>query len=125
MGAAKNLVLLSYEVVRSHTQASLDGDVARFVTSPMFDVFSACAKKCPTLLLGLSRDSQPVGEILLFALEAAPVALNSNEKDNVLSSIRFLKELASSLATYSLDAFKEDERNTIAPFITKIIHFIQ
>ena len=89
---AKGLMLLSYDAVRSCAESSEDSDG---IASPMFDTLSTCAKKCPIFLLSLSRDGQPVGEIMSSSFETAPMTMQSNEMDVALSSIRFLKELVS------------------------------
>lgn len=89
---ATNIMLILYEGVRSCAKLSPDDDI---ITSPMFDTLSSCAKKCPIFLLSLSRDSQPIGEVICSSVETAPMTMKSNETEIVLSSIRFLKELVS------------------------------
>mmetsp|Transcript_14196 Transcript_14196/g.30254 ORF Transcript_14196/g.30254 Transcript_14196/m.30254 type:complete len:1153 (-) Transcript_14196:223-3681(-) len=121
---AKNLMLISYEAVRS-CKSSQDSNVAQNVASPMFDTLSSCAKKCPIFLLGLSRDSQPVGEVISSSVETAPVTMKSNEMDIVLSSITFLKELVSSLASLSLEALGEDRKDSIVSVIENIKRVLQ
>ncbi|KAL7551893.1 hypothetical protein ACHAWF_015096 [Thalassiosira exigua] len=93
---AKNLMLLAYQAVRSCSKASKDSHVSHGMASPMFETLSACAKKCPIFLLGLSRDSQPVGEVVRSSIETSPTVLKSNEMDVVLSSIKYLKQLVRS-----------------------------
>mmetsp|Transcript_1798 Transcript_1798/g.3860 ORF Transcript_1798/g.3860 Transcript_1798/m.3860 type:complete len:1156 (-) Transcript_1798:61-3528(-) len=114
---AKNLMLMSYEGVRN--------DVTQVVASPMFDTLSTCAKQCPIFLLILSRDSQPDGEVIRSSIEAAPMTLKSNEMDIVLSTVRFLKELVSSLASISLETLQEGQRQAIEPVVENIKRAIQ
>eukprot|EP00578_Thalassiosira_sp_NH16_P025166 CAMPEP_0181087580 /NCGR_PEP_ID=MMETSP1071-20121207/6347_1 /TAXON_ID=35127 /ORGANISM="Thalassiosira sp., Strain NH16" /LENGTH=1183 /DNA_ID=CAMNT_0023169475 /DNA_START=176 /DNA_END=3724 /DNA_ORIENTATION=- len=114
---AKNLMLMAYQGVRN--------DVTQGVASPMFDTLSSCAKQCPLFLLILSRDSQPDGEVIRSSIEAAPATMKSNETDVVLSSTRFLKELASSLSSISLEALDEDQQLTIKPIVDRIKYSIQ
>ncbi|KAL7530460.1 hypothetical protein ACHAXR_006117, partial [Thalassiosira sp. AJA248-18] len=121
---AKNLMLRSYEAVRSCHKTSPD-NVSQGVASPMFDTLTCCAKKCPMFLLVLSRDSQPDGEVIRSSIETAPMTMTSNEMDVALSSIRFLKELVSSLASISLDTLGEDQRDTLVPVIENIKQTIQ
>lgn len=122
---AKNLMLLSYEAVRSCSKSSDDSEASTGIISPMFDTLTACAKKCPLFLILLSRDSQPVGEVIRSSFETIPTTLKSNELEVVLSSIRFLKELVSSLASVSLDSLGEDQRSSILPVIDIIKQAIQ
>jgi len=121
---AKNLMLISYGAVRS-CKTSQDNDVSQGIASPMFDTLSSCAKKCPIFLLTLSRDSQPLGEVIRSSIESAPMTLKSNEMDIVLSSINFLKELVSSLTSLSLEALGEVQRDAIVSVIASIKHAVQ
>lgn len=114
---AKNLMLMSYEGVRN--------DVTQVVASPMFDTLSTCAKQCPIFLLILSRDSQPDGEVICSSIKAAPIVLQSNERDAVSSCVRFLKELVSSLASISLDTLEEGQRQAIGSVAANIKSVIQ
>jgi hypothetical protein len=118
---AKNLMLLSYQAVRSCSKASKDSHVSHGMASPMFETLSACAKKCPIFLLGLSRDSQPVGEVVRSSIETSPTVLKSNELDVVLSSIKYLKQLTSSLASISSESLNEE----LQPLVNHIKHSIQ
>mmetsp|Transcript_28212 Transcript_28212/g.51399 ORF Transcript_28212/g.51399 Transcript_28212/m.51399 type:complete len:268 (-) Transcript_28212:308-1111(-) len=121
---AKNLMLISYEAVRS-CKTSQHDDVSQGIVAPMFDTLTSCAKKCPIFLLSLSRDSQPVGEVVRSSIETAPAALKSNEMNVVLSSIRFLKELVSSLTFLSLESLDDAQRDAISSVIAIIEHAVQ
>jgi hypothetical protein len=122
---SKNLMLLAYEAVRSCAKTSQDDDTSQGIASPMFDTLSSCAKKCPVFLISLSRDSQPVGEVICSSLETAPMTLQSNEMEVVMSSIRFLKHLVTSLMSLSLESLADEERATIKPVVDSIKRSLQ
>ena len=85
---AKNLMLMSY--------AGVKNDTTQECLKAMFGTLAACARKCPLFLMSLSRDTQPVGEVIRSSIETVPVAMASNETDIALSSIIFMKCLVSS-----------------------------
>jgi len=121
---AKDLILMSYSAVCSCNTTQGDS-VSQAIVSPMFDTLSSCAKKCPTFLLGLSREGQPVGEVICSSVKMTPTTLESNEMDIVVSSTRFLIDLISSLKSLSLESFEEDKRGAMVSVIGNIKHTVQ
>jgi len=98
----KHLMVLSFDIVQtlhatSEQSNSTPQDIKGIsdIMSPMYKTLSTCAAKCPFFLLNLSREDQPVGELILSTIHASPNILNVTEVEGSSSAIHFLKALVS------------------------------
>jgi hypothetical protein len=96
----KELMVTSYENVMSFSthqkqQPLSTPDDKSDIMSSMFKTLSACANKCPILLLTVARDGQTAGELVLSSVQASPGTLKAAEFEVSFSTINFLRVLVS------------------------------
>ena len=115
----KDLILMSYAAILSSSKAEGD-DNTQVIAATMFKPLSACARRCPLLLLTLARDGNEPGEVIHSCMEASPRTLKANEPDAILSTVRFLHMLISALKSISPESLDDRQKQEIMPVIDYI-----
>ena len=117
----KDLILVSYAAILSSSKAE-GNDNSQLIAATMFKTLSACAKRCPLLLLTLARDDS---EVIHSCMEAYPRTLKAHESDALLSTVRFLHLLISALKSISPESLDDRQKQTIMPVISYINKSVQ
>ena len=115
----KDLILVSYEAILS-SDKSEGSDNSQLIAATMFKTLSACAKRCPLLLLTLARDGNEPGEVIHSCIEASPRTLKANEPDAIMSTVMFLAMLISAMKSISPESLDDGQRQVIVPVIDYI-----
>lgn len=120
----KDLILVSYAAILSSSKAE-GNDNSQLIAATMFKTLSACARRCPLLLLTLARDDNEPGEVIHSCMEAYPRTLKAHESDALLSTVRFLHLLISALKSISPESLDDRQKQTIMPVISYINKSVQ
>jgi len=115
----KDLILVSYEAIVSSGKAE-GRDNIQVIATTMFKTLSACARRCPLLLLTLGRDGSEPGEVIYSCMKASPRTLTANEPEAILSTVSFLHLLFSALQSISPESLDGEQNQVIMSVIDYI-----